>query len=344
MRWSGAGASQGAYRLPGQVISWMEIPQEQRIWSNLKKHLEAATAPSAVARRQAANHTADHMMRPGKSNAIQEAATSESSTTSGNAEQVDPVVPTGAALRERSRFGEDGRITGHHPRASVARMGFWSSSVALTGAIGYIVSVPLQILNAVSPAVDSVIAFISSLIIATPFLVAMLALHHIVPKEKSFWTHGAVLLAVVYTTYNTLNYVVQLATVLPAGYTWTFEDQQGTVGPLSLLNQTPHSLFWDVDGLGYIFLNLATLFAVPALEKRGAEGWVRLFFLVNGLITPLFAIAYFYPTFSVPILMLGGVPWAITVPGCLLSLTLFFRRESDPRSGPKTHQHAASPH
>jgi len=121
---------------------------------------------------------------------------------------------------------------------------------------------------------------------------------------------AAVLMAVIYATYNTLNYVVQLATVLPAGYTWTFEDQQGTVGPLSLLNQTPHSLFWDIDGLGYIFLNLATLLAVPALEKSGAQRWVRRFFLANGLITPVFAIAYFYPTFSVPILMIGGVPWA----------------------------------
>jgi hypothetical protein len=190
------------------------------------------------------------------------------------------------------------------------------------------VSVPLQTFNVVGPLQDSVVAFASSLIIPTPFLLAMLALHHLVPTEKKFWTHAAVLLAGVYTTYNTLNYVVQLVTVIPAGYSWTFEDQQGTVGPLSLLNQTPHSLFWDVDGLGYIFLNLATLLAVPALEKRGAQRWVRSFFLANALITPLFAITYFSPTYSIPVLMLGGIPWAITVPGCLLSLALFLRRES----------------
>src|SRR5664279_1393893 len=63
-------------------------------------------------------------------------------------------------------------------------------------------------------------------------------------KMKKFWTHAAVVFAVIYTTYCTLNYVVQLTTVIPAGYFWTFENQQGTVGPLSLLNQTPHSLFW----------------------------------------------------------------------------------------------------
>jgi hypothetical protein len=223
-------------------------------------------------------------------------------------------------------------------RAEVARFGFWSALVALAGAVGYIVSVPLQTFNVVGPLQDSVIAFASSLIIPTPFLLAMLALHHLVPPEKKFWTHAAVLLAVVYTTYNTLNYVVQLATVIPAGYSWTLEDQQGTTGPLSLLNQTPHSLFWDVDGLGYIFLNLATLLAVPALEKRGAQRWVRSFFLANALITPLFAITYFSPTYSVPVLMLGGIPWAITVPGCLLSLALLLRRESQvlPRPSVRT--------
>jgi hypothetical protein len=223
-------------------------------------------------------------------------------------------------------------------RAEVARFGFWSALVALAGAVGYIVSVPLQTFNVVGPLQDSVIAFASSLIIPTPFLLAMLALHHVVPTEKRFWTHAAVLLAVVYTTYNTLNYVVQLVTVIPAGYSWTFEDQQGTIGPLSLLNQTPHSLFWDVDGLGYIFLNLATLLAVPALEKHGAQRWVRSFFLANALITPLFAITYFSPTYSVPVLMLGGIPWAITVPGCLLSLALFLRRESQvlPRPSVRT--------
>jgi len=219
-------------------------------------------------------------------------------------------------------------MTADRQRAEVARFGFWSALVALAGAVGYIVSVPLQTFNVVGPLQDSVIAFASSLIIPTPFLLAMLALHHLVPTEKKFWTHAAVLLAVVYTTYNTLNYVVQLVTVIPAGYSWTFEDQQGTIGPLSLLNQTPHSLFWDVDGLGYIFLNLSTLLAVPALEKRGAQRWVRSFFLANALITPLFAITYFSPTYSVPVLMLGGIPWAITVPGCLLSLALFLRRES----------------
>ena len=129
------------------------------------------------------------------------------------------------------------------PNKLTNKIGFWAALVALVGAVGYIVSVPLQIFNVVSPLQDSIIAFGSSLIIATPFLVAMLALHYTVSEEKKFWTHAAVVFAVIYTTYNSLNYVVQLTTVIPAGYSWTFEDQQGTAGPLSLLNQTPIPYF-----------------------------------------------------------------------------------------------------
>jgi hypothetical protein len=203
------------------------------------------------------------------------------------------------------------------------RIGFWGALIAFVGAVGYMVSAFLQILNLVGPLEDSVIAFATSLMMPIPFLLSMLVLHATVPEDRKFWTSAAVAFAIIYTTYNTLNYVVQLATVIPAGYTWTFENPAGTQGPLSILNQTPHSLFWDVDALGYIFLSLSTLFAFPVFEKRGLQLWVRRFFLANALIIPLFCIAYFYPGYSVGQLLFG-LPWGITVPGSLLLLALYF--------------------
>ena len=209
---------------------------------------------------------------------------------------------------------------------TIVRIGHWSSWVAFVGAVGYVASVPLQIFKLVSPLRDATIGLGFSLLIPVPFLLALLALHHLVPEDKKFWTHAAVVFGIIYAVYCTLNYVVQLTTVIPAGYSWTFENQQGTPGPLSLLNQTPHSLFWDMDGLGYIFLNIATVFAIPVFKKHGLQRWVRRSFIANGLITPFFAVTYFYPTYSVPVLMLGA-PWAITVPGCFLLLALYFRSQ-----------------
>jgi len=215
-------------------------------------------------------------------------------------------------------------------KQTIAKIGFWSAFVALIGAVGYIISVPLQIFNLVTPLRDAAIAFVFSLLMPMSFLLAMLALHYTVSEENKFWTNSALLFAVIYVTYCVLNYVVQLATVIPAGYYWTFENLQGTQGPLSLLNQTPHSLFWDIDALGYIFLNLSTLFAFSVFDKQGLQKWARRFFLINGLSTPFIAIAYFYPVFSVPVLMFGA-PWVVTVPGSLLFLALYFREKSKNR-------------
>jgi hypothetical protein len=47
MRWSGQVRPKGAIRLAGPVITWLGIRQEQRIWTSMKKHLEAAPQPTA---------------------------------------------------------------------------------------------------------------------------------------------------------------------------------------------------------------------------------------------------------------------------------------------------------
>jgi hypothetical protein len=47
MRWSGQVRPKGTFRLLGPVITWLGIRQEQRIWTSLKKHVEAAQLPTA---------------------------------------------------------------------------------------------------------------------------------------------------------------------------------------------------------------------------------------------------------------------------------------------------------
>jgi hypothetical protein len=47
MRWSGQVRPKSTFRLLGPVITWLGIRQEQRIWTSLKKHVEAAQLPTA---------------------------------------------------------------------------------------------------------------------------------------------------------------------------------------------------------------------------------------------------------------------------------------------------------
>ncbi len=195
---------------------------------------------------------------------------------------------------------------------SMKKLGFWSALVAFVAAIGYSIAQILQVVGVVGPPWDGILIYGFSLFIATPFMLALLALHYVTPEENRFWSHAAVLFAVIYTTYVTLNYVVQLTAVIPY------------VAPNPVLVQTPHSLLWTFDALGYIALGLATLFAVPLFAKQGLQKWLRRFFLANGLITPVIAFVYFYPDFSTSLLLLG-LPWIVTAPGSMLLLALFFR-------------------
>jgi hypothetical protein len=209
--------------------------------------------------------------------------------------------------------GRDGR--GVEMDKPLYKIGFWSAFVALVAVVGFDIAQILQIVGTLRYPWDEILIYGFSLFIATPFMLALLALHYITPEEKRFWSHAAVLFAVVYATYVSLNYVVQLTAVIP------YAD------PEPVLIQTPHSLFWTVDALGYIALGFATLFAVPVFAKQGLQKWVRWFFLANALVTPLISFVYFYPEFSTTLLLLGS-PWIVTTTGSILLLALFFRSGS----------------
>jgi hypothetical protein len=147
----------------------------------------------------------------------------------------------------------------------------------------------------------------------------MLALHYVTPPDKKYWTHAALIFTVVYVVFVTANYVVQLATVIPARL-------RGEADSLRILEQTPHSMFWDYDAIGYIAMGLASLFAAFAVTGGGFERWVRRSLIANALVTPLISFVYFYPTFSTRLLFVG-FPWAITAPLFMLMLALMMRRK-----------------
>jgi hypothetical protein len=200
----------------------------------------------------------------------------------------------------------------------VNKLGFWFAFVAFIASAGYDIVQILQITGILKPTLDAVLIYTFSLGIPIPFLLAMVALHYSVPDDRKIWTHAALLFTVIYAMYVVLNYTVQLATVIPA-------SQAGTLDAIRILDQTPHSLFWDIDALGYIFLALATLFASFSFSIQGFERWVKWFFMANFIVTPLIGFVYFYPTFSNGLLLLA-TPWIITASGSMLVLALFFKK------------------
>jgi heme/copper-type cytochrome/quinol oxidase subunit 4 len=201
----------------------------------------------------------------------------------------------------------------------IGEVGYWSGLAACASAIAYDVVQLLQFAGVVRFPLDEILIYGTSLCIVVPFILEMLAFHHLTTQDKQFWTHASLVFTIIYAVFVTANYVVQLATVIPS-------KLRGASETIRVLEQTPHSLFWDYDAVGYISMGLATLVAVPAVSDAGFGRWVRMSFLANALVTPLISIVYFYPTYSRYLLLLG-LPWVITAPLFMGLLAVMLRRK-----------------
>jgi hypothetical protein len=204
-------------------------------------------------------------------------------------------------------------------KTSIHKIGFRAGIIAFAATLAFDIVQTLQLMRVFDYPWDEISIYGFSLAIVIPFLVEMLALHHVTTDDKKFWSLGALLFTVMYVVFVTANYVVQLTTVIPM-------TLKGEVAKIDVLVQYPHSLFWDFDAIGYIFMGFATAFAAPLFSNVGFEKWVRTIFLVHGFVTtPMIAFVYFYWGFSELILLIG-IPWAITAPLFMLMLALWFKR------------------
>lgn len=199
----------------------------------------------------------------------------------------------------------------------ISEVGYWSGLTAFVAVVAFDVVQLLQVVGVLRFPLDEILIYGASLCIVVPFVLEMLSFHYLTPKDKQFWSHASLIFTIIYAVFVIANYVVQLATVVPS-------KMNNSSYAIRMLEQTPHSMFWDYDAIGYIAMGLATLFAIPTLSKYGFERWVRLSFIAHVLVTPLIGYVYFYPEYSYTLLFLG-FPWAITAPLFMLLLALMLR-------------------
>jgi len=224
-------------------------------------------------------------------------------------------APGGAALTFNER-----RLIMSTTLAEIGRFGYRSGLTAAVATSAFVVIQAAQVAGLLRYPLDEILIYGSSLCIVVPFLLEILAFHHLTDPKERFWTHGALLFTILYAVFVVANYVVQLATVIPS-------KLSGAAESIRILEQTPHSLFWNFDAIGYIAMGLAALMAIPALDNSGFERKVRWSFAAHALVTPLIAFVYFYPSFSNTVLLLGS-PWAVTAPLFMTLLALTLQRRA----------------
>lgn len=201
---------------------------------------------------------------------------------------------------------------------TVAKVGFWSGLAAFVAVLAYDVVQVLQIVGVLRFPLDEILIYGTSLCIVVPFILLILSLHYLTNGRMQYWTHASLVFTIIYAVFVTANYVVQLATVIPA-------KLDGAADAIRLLDQTPHSLFWNYDAIGYISMGLAALLLVPALSNVGFERWVKVSLIAHAAVTPLIGIVYFSRPFSERLLFIG-FPWALTAPLFMLMLAIMLQK------------------
>lgn len=124
----------------------------------------------------------------------------------------------------------------HDGMKTAYQLGFYSSIVSFVAAVGYCFAQLLQVAGALKFPMDAILIYGFSLGIAVPYLLAVIAIRHLLSRKKRIWIDLAIAFALMYAVYVNLNYVVQLATVIPASI-------NGSLQEIQILDQTPHSLF-----------------------------------------------------------------------------------------------------
>lgn len=206
--------------------------------------------------------------------------------------------------------------------ATLGRIGFRAGVAAFTATVSYDVVQILQVVGVFHFPVDEILIFGTSLCIVIPFVFEILALHYLTPSEKRFWSHAGLIFTTIYAVFGTANYVIQLTTVIPA-------KLRGASATVQVLEQTPHSLFWDFDAIAYIMMGITTLVIIPALGNTRVERRVRIACIANVVATVLAGVVYFYPTYSYKLLTIGFL-WGITAPLFMLLLGIALRsRDAD---------------
>jgi hypothetical protein len=97
---------------------------------------------------------------------------------------------------------------------SISSVGYWSGLAAFTSTVAYDVVQILQVAGMIRFPADEILIYGTSLCIFVPFILEMLALHHLTTPDKRFWTHASLMFTTICAVFVSSNYVVQLATVI----------------------------------------------------------------------------------------------------------------------------------
>lgn len=189
---------------------------------------------------------------------------------------------------------------------SAIKMGFWSAVVITVlvilidvGMIASAILYPMTAITSIEAYAASfsslqMLPFVPSLALAPVFAVLMICIYYYSSEDKRIFGQLGFSFALICAAILSLHYYIQLTIV-----------QQGLLtnelaGLWQLVAPNPNSFFWTLAALGYGFMGLALLSAVPIFTEKSDRN-IKWLFIANGTIGLAFLIGNALGLFAVNI-------------------------------------------
>lgn len=196
---------------------------------------------------------------------------------------------------------------------NVRKIGLISACLTAIFAIIYSVAQIFVLAVPQSPPWDFIGLFTPSLFLAWSFIVMMISIHYYAPEERKIYSHIGMTFAILYATLVSLVYFVELTVAVPLVL-------QGQAYPEWLSFSSP-AMMVSIDGLGYAFMSIATLFSSQVFAGIRSKRLIRWAFFANGILAVVILLAVLIPAFT-----LIGALWIITMPLSAIAAVMLFRR------------------
>jgi hypothetical protein len=201
---------------------------------------------------------------------------------------------------------------------SVNKVGFWSAILVAIFAIIYSVAQIVVIAVPPTPPWDFIELFAPSLFLAWSFIVMMISIHYYASEDRKIYSHIGLTFGVLYAALVSIVYFAELSVAVPMVF-------RGETYPAWLSFNSP-SMLVSIDGLGYVFMALATLFASQVFAGQKQQSLIRWAFFANGLLSIVIFAAVFIPSVT----MIGAL-WIITMPlSAIATIRLFYKQKKKP--------------
>lgn len=204
---------------------------------------------------------------------------------------------------------------------------FWSSIAVAIFTIGFIVALPLTFfpnlvewtgISAYAETFKPIQMFtvFPSILLASAYVIFTVSLHYYSENDKKIWSHLAIAFGLMYAIISTLNYLIQIITVIPS-----MENNQ-IDGLAAVVAGNSRSIFYALMA-SYLFMCISSLFIAFIFNNKDKEQKViRIFFMGAGIAGPLCLLGS-----VVPVLMpLAGILWFVCLTLGSVKIAIYFRK------------------